>query len=327
MKPDEQRAYDHYRWADRYNRQKQPKKAAAHLRRAVQLQRDARFGADPGFNKKLVLLEPILGGASRSPVFQATVDGESAVCKVMGRSELENLNKAQGPGVVRILHVSEDVSTAEGPGSTELRSMYDATGGMPPGSVIVAMEKLGDVQFHPRHDQGGHRDTIDTVYSLEERVKDGVRYPVRSPGQPMLRYLREFLDAIVALNKRGLMWCDVKQENSGIDREFHLRIFDFGTFTRRIADENRYVDILAYGKLLYNALVGLYAFAPGRHCRAHRFALSKEQLVSTVDLISGAPVGVSHALRECFSLDEKSKPDSVVLVVDLLNTALRELGA
>jgi hypothetical protein len=50
MKPDEQRAYDHYRWADRYSRQSEPKKAAAHLRRAVQLHRGTRptrqkFGA------------------------------------------------------------------------------------------------------------------------------------------------------------------------------------------------------------------------------------------------------------------------------------------
>jgi serine/threonine protein kinase len=326
MKSDEQRAYDHYRWADRYNRNKEPKKAAAHLLRAMQLHRGARFGADPGFNKKLVLLEPIYGGVSHSPVFHATFDGEPAVCKVMGKSELENLNKAQGPGVVRILHVSEDVTAAEGPGSTQLRSMYDHTGGMPPGSAIVAMEKLSDVQFHPSHDQGGTR-TIDTVYALQECVKDGVKYPARAPDQPRLRYLREFLDAIVALNERGLMWCDVKQENSGIDRELHLRIFDFGTFTRRIADENRYIDILAYGKLLYNAFVGVYAFAPGRHCRAHRFALSKEQLVSTVDLLSGASPGVSHALRACFSLDEDSSRDAVASVVGLLYTALLELRA
>ena len=245
----------------------------------------------------------------------------------MRKSELDNLNKAQGPGVVRILHVSEDVAAAEGPGSAQLRSMYDATGGMPPGSAIVAMEKLSGVQFHPDHTQGRDRSMIDTEYALQERVKDAVKYPARAPEQQRLRYLREFLDAIVALNERGLMWCDVKQENCGIDREDKLRIFDFGTFTRRIADENRYIDILAYGKLLYNALVGIYAFAPGRHCRAHRFALNKGQLVSTVDLLSGASDHMDKALRACFSLDENSEPNDVARVVGLLRAALQELGA
>jgi hypothetical protein len=35
MKSDEQRAYAHYRWADRYNRYNQPKKAAAAQRHSV----------------------------------------------------------------------------------------------------------------------------------------------------------------------------------------------------------------------------------------------------------------------------------------------------
>ncbi len=106
-----------------------------------------------------------------------------------------------------------------------------------------------------------------------------------------------------------------------------MRIFDFGTFTRPIDDENRYIDILAYGKILYNALVQAYAFAPGRHCRAHRFALNKAQLVSTVDLITGASPGVSSALRECFSLETSSSFDDIARVVRLLHAALLELRA
>lgn len=75
MKPDEQRAYDHSRWADRYNRKNQPKKAAAHIRRAVQLQRGAWFG-EP--EKVLVLLDRIYGSVISSyytPVYSATVYG------------------------------------------------------------------------------------------------------------------------------------------------------------------------------------------------------------------------------------------------------------
>jgi serine/threonine protein kinase len=189
------------------------------------------------------------------------------------------------------------------------------------------MEKLGDVQFHPRHDQSDP--PIDTVYALESALESeatgGPQFRVTAPDKKRLEYLRDFLDAIVALNARGLMWGDVKQENCGVDGEGRLRIFDFGTFTRPIDDENRYSDILAYGKILYNALVQAYAFAPGRHCREHRFALNKAQLVSTVALITGASVGVSSALRECFSLETSSSFDDIAHVVSLLHAALLEL--
>ena len=322
MKSDEQRAYDHYRWADRYNRNKEPKKAAAHLLRAMQLRRGARFGAsDSDFTGGLVLLETIEVGKSNSPVFHATLDGVPAVCKVMRKSELDKLNEAKGPGVVRVMHVSNDSAAAKGPGAAYLQSI----GGIPPGSAIVVMEKLNDVQFHPRYNASGT--TIDTEYALEERVRTGVKYEASAPDRRMIGHLSELLDAIVALNSRGLMWCDAKQENAGIDTDGHLRIYDFGTFTSRIDDKNRYIDILSYGKLLYNALVGVFAFSPGRHCRPTRSPLSKAQLVSTVDLLTGASSGVSSALRACFSLDESSSSDSIARVVRLLYTALQELQA
>ena len=331
MKPDEQRAYDHFRWADRYNRNKEPKKAAAHLLRAVKLQRGARFGApDPGSSKKLVLLEPIYGGISQSPVFHATVDGEPAVCKVMSKSELASLKAAQGDRVARILHVSEDFAAAKGEGADDLRSPYGPfRGRVPPGRAIVAMEKLSDVQFHPRNGQGGPCGVIDTEYALQERAKTGVRYPAHAPKQPTLRSLREFLDAIVDLNARGLMWGDVKQENSGSDREGHLRIYDFGS-AGSINEFSRHMDLLAYGKLLYNTLVQSYALGPGSHYESRNVTLgrlSEDKLVFTVDLLFGAPRVVSDALRACFSLTDSSTPSAVATVVILLYKALQELGA
>jgi serine/threonine protein kinase len=183
------------------------------------------------------------------------------------------------------------------------------------------MEKLGDVQLHPHFNT---QEPIDTEYALE-RARTGAKYRVFTPDKKRLGYLRDFLDAIVALNSRGLMWCDVKQENSGVDGDGRLRIFDFGTFTRPIDDDNRYIDIMAYGKLLYNALVQAYAFAPGRHCRAHRFALNQTQLLSTVDLITGASQPVLKALRKCFSLDSSHSSDDIARVVLLLHAALLDL--
>jgi hypothetical protein len=192
------------------------------------------------------------------------------------------------------------------------------------------MEKLSDVQFHPRNGQGGPCGVIDTEYALQERAKTGVRYPAHAPKQPTLRSLREFLDAIVDLNARGLMWGDVKQENSGSDREGHLRIYDFGS-AGSINEFSRHMDLLAYGKLLYNVLVQFYALVPGSHYWSQNVRLgrdlNKEQLVSTVDLLDGAPARVSDALRACFSLDENSSPDDIAHVVGLLYTALSELQA
>jgi serine/threonine protein kinase len=279
------------------------------------LQLKNQFG---GANTELELLEPIYSGVSGSPVFHATVNGALAVCKVMGESELDNLNVAQGAGVVRILHVTQDLTSVKGTGAAQLQS----DGDFHPGSAIVAMEKLENVQLHPNFNT---QNPIDTEYPLERAIKTDTKYRMITPDKKRLGYLRDFIDAIVALNSKGLMWCDVKQENSGVDSDGRLRIFDFGIYTRPIDDNNRYIDIVAYGKLLYNALVQFYAFAPGRHCTPHRFALNQTQLISTVDLITGAPLGVLEALRKCFSLDSSSSSDDIARVVLLLRAALLEL--
>jgi serine/threonine protein kinase len=280
------------------------------------LQLKNQFG---GANAELELLEPIYSGASGSPVFHATVNGALAVCKVMEKSELDNLNVAQGAGVVRILYIARDLTSVKGTGAAQLQSRDD----FPPGSAIVAMEKLENVQLHP--DFNTKVPIIDTQYGLMLAIKTDTKYRMITPDKKRLGYLRDFIDAIVALNSKGLMWCDVKQENSGVDSDGHLRIFDFGIYTRPIDDNNRYIDIVAYGKLLYNALVQFYVFAPGRHCRKQRGALDQTQLISTVDLITGAPPGVLEALRKCFSLDSSSSSDNIERVVLLLLAALLEL--
>jgi hypothetical protein len=332
MKPDEQRAYDHYRWADRYNRNKEPKKAAAHLRRAVQLQRGARFGA---LEEKPVLLSRIyIGGYSnsaRSAVYDATFADRPAVCKVMHDNELVRLMEAAAHGVpvARILYSSTDFSVPTAQGVEGLLSTYGPFRGMVPSNhSIVAMEKLTYVQLHP--DPGGLGTIINTDEALQARLNATPRqmYPVRVPDQP--RLLRELLDAIVNLNQKGRMWRRVDQRNTGVGTEGHLRIFDFGS-AQPVSEVNRHEDILAYGKLLYNALIRFYALDPGSHYLSRNAKLgrdlSKAQLVSTVDLLSGASEHMDKALRACFSLDDYSEPASIARVVDHLHAALRELGA
>lgn len=325
MKPDEQRAYDHYRWADRYSRQNEPKKAAAHLRRAVQLHRGTRFGAPMG----LVLSDRIL--RNHSAVYNATHDGRRAVCKIMRTNELKILQAAQGDRVVRILDFSEDptavLAAATGTGAEDLRSKYGPfKGTVPSGRAIVAMEKLRYVELHPNP---GFPDTIiSNDEALQKRLNDGHKYSVHKPHQ--LALLRELLDAIVYLNnEKRVLWRNVDQSNTGVDDEGHLRIFDFGS-AQPVSEVNRHMDILAYGKLLYNVLVQSYALGQGSHYESRNVSLgglSEGKLVLTLDLLTDAPHVVSGALRACFSLTDFSTPSAVATVVILLYKALQELGA
>jgi len=331
MKPDEQRAYDHYRWADRYNRQNEPKKAAAHLRRAVQLHRGTRFGAPMG----LVLSDRIYNGvyinSNRSAVYNATLDGRHAVCKVMRTNELKILQAAQGDRVVRILDFSEDptavLAAATGAGAEDLRSKYGPfKGTVPSGRAIVAMEKLRYVELHP---EPGVPDTIiSTDEALQKRLKDGPMYSVHKPHQPTL--LRELLDAIVYLNnEKMVLWRNVDQSNTGVDDEGRLRIYDFG-YAGDIHASNMHMDILAYGKLLYNALVQSYALGPGSHYESRNVrlgGLSEGKLVLAVSLLSGASEALESALHACFSLIDFGDQGAVASVVSLLYKALQELGA
>lgn len=332
MKSDEQRAYAHYRWADRYNRNKEPKKAAAHIRRAVQLQRGARFGAP---EEKPVLLKRIYIGvynnSGRSAVYDATFTDRPAVCKVMHDTELRGLMEAAAHGVpvARVLYSSKDFNVPTAQGVEGLLSPYGPFHGMVPSNrAIVAMEKLSDVQLHP--DPGDLGTIINTEEALRARLNATPRqmYPVRGLDKPKL--LSELLDAIVNLNQNGLMWLRVDQRNTGVDTEGRLRIFDFGS-AQPVSGVNRHEDILAYGKLLYNALIRFYALDHGSHYLSRNAILGRDlnkgQLVSTVDLLSGASARMSEALRACFSLDENSEPDAIARVVGLLRTALRELGA
>jgi hypothetical protein len=138
------------------------------------------------------------------------------------------------------------------------------------------------------------------------------------------------LDAIVYLNnEKRVLWRNVDQSNTGVDNEGRLRIYDFG-YAGDIHASNMHMDILAYGKLLYNALVQSYALGPGSHYESLNVrlgGLSEGKLVLTVNLLSGASEALKSALRACFSLTDFSDQGAVANVVILLYKALQELGA
>ena len=191
-------------------------------------------------------------------VFDATFRGAPVVAKLMDATEFRVLTEAQGPGVVRVLHSAPAAK----------------------GRVIVVMEKLKPAAFYP----------VDPKGLLSESDLDIVALSTRRR-----KLLLELLRAVVALNGKGLLWGDLRQENTGVDEEGHLRIFDFGS-SAEYGDRNRAMDIVAFGKLVYNTLAGKNALETGSHYisphTGRRFS----------GRTSVTPSGLTHALHECFRL-------------------------
>jgi serine/threonine protein kinase len=179
----------------------------------------------------------------------------------MDATEFRVLTEAQGPGVVRVLHSAPAAK----------------------GRVIVVMEKLKPAAFYPK-----------SILSESYRELEIVALSTRRR-----KLLIELLRTVVALNGRGILWGDLRQENTGVDAEGHLRIFDFGS-SAEYGDHNRAMDIVAFGKLVYNTLAGKNVLGTsGNYSRTdagRRFS----------GLAGVTPSGLTHALHECFRLGSQT---------------------
>jgi hypothetical protein len=178
----------------------------------------------------------------------------------MDATEFRLLTEAQGPGVVRVLHSAPAAK----------------------GRVIVVMEKLKPAAFYPK-----------SILSESYRELEIVALSTRRR-----KLLLELLRAVVALNGKGILWGDLRQENTGVDAEGHLRIFDFGS-SAEYGDHNRAMDIVAFGKLVYNTLAGKNVLeASGRTDAGRRF--------SGLAGLAGVTPSLTSALRECFRLGSQT---------------------
>jgi hypothetical protein len=202
-----------------------------------------------------------LGRRKGARVFDAAFRGAPAVVKLMDATEFRVLTEAQGPGVVRVLHSAPAAK----------------------GRVIVVMEKLKPAAFYPK-----------SILSESYRELEIVALSTRRR-----KLLIELLRTVVALNGRGILWGDLRQENTGVDAEGHLRIFDFGS-SAEYGDHNRAMDIVAFGKLVYNTLSGKNVLGTsGNYSRTdagRRFS----------GLAGVTPSGLTHALHECFRLGSQT---------------------
>jgi serine/threonine protein kinase len=178
----------------------------------------------------------------------------------MDATEFRVLTEAQGPGVVRVLHSAPAAK----------------------GRVIVVMEKLKPAAFYP----------VDPKGPLSESYRE---LEIVALSTRRKKLLLELLRAVVALNGKGIMWGDLRQENTGVDAEGHLRIFDFGS-SAEYGDHNRAMDIVAFGKLVYNTLAGKNVLETSGHYSR----------TDTGRRFSGLARGLTHALRECFRLGSQT---------------------
>jgi len=252
--------------------------------------RDAPMTFSPFEPDDIILSDRIFGGASHDPVWNGSLRGNPVIYKLMKKHEYNILMKVQGIGVVRVLYKTENYKLPE---------EIDRLG------TLVAMEKLDTIKLHPDYNTG---EALDTKYSLENRVKKGVLLNMHSFD---FNNLRRLLNTIVEINNMGILWGDLKQENIGVDKDGNLRIFDFSesrTISRDL--ENKHLEILAYGKLLYNIITQNFAFHPGRHYRGGR-DLTRDEFLQVIDMIQDIDSISKNALQKCFLLNNESTDNDI----------------
>jgi serine/threonine protein kinase len=254
----------------------------------------------------IILFDKILGGASHWPVWDGTLSGKPVIYKLMSKLEYKMLMKVQSIGVVQVLYKTENYKLPE---------KIDKVG------ILVAMEKLDNIKLHPDYNTG---QALDTKYSFMDRVQKGVLLNMHSFDSNNLRRL---LNTIVEINNKGILWADLKQENIGIDKDGHLKIFDFSesrTISRHEGFEDKHFDILAYGKLLYNIITQNFAFNPGRH---YRFALdlTSDQFLQAIDMIQDIDPISKNALQKCFLLNSESTDNDLSEAIKALYIMINQV--
>jgi hypothetical protein len=218
------------------------------------------------YKEKYILLKKILGGgpedirpgASRMEVEIVKYNDKEAIGKKMEERELNYFKSAQGEGVATIF-IDKDVND------------------------FTIMEKLKHIDLYNKE----HNITFFPPFNLNEifyiiiynKVQNYKTQtqspPARAPTdktlnlkleitEPNNKLFLELLNTIKRVNKLGLIWGDLKNNNLGVDDNNKLKIFDFGMTVLK-TEQNNFYDLLAFTKLYYNALTNSHFFDPGRH--------------------------------------------------------------
>ena len=188
------------------------------------------------------------GVSGRNVVVVKMVNGQEGIIKKIIGEELMYLKKFQGDNVVKILQITDE--------------------GFP------IMEKLQHIDLYNNDEK---TQINNSRYGLRSYFKTlnnsdlgSLKQTVNMPDSNTFKYLLDLLNAIERVNTMGYIWGDLKTNNLGISKiDDKLYIFDFGE-TRLINDGNRFMDLLAYAKFLYNILIKKQFFQPGREYRVVR---------------------------------------------------------
>jgi len=217
------------------------------------------------------------------------------ILKKMSNTEKDILVKLQGEGVVKIL---------------------DYKGNYP------IMEKLRHIDFYPEKKNPKQlREISETIYGellydwdetdenlievdpnmIAEYRKNQLKKNIRV-DEINYKYLINLLDAIQRVNNEGYLWMDLKTNNLGIsDYDDELYIYDFGRAIP-INDDNRYKDLLAFGKFYYNTIINYNFFTPGREYDYLQKPITKKGYEFLIDSLHPKDDELKKVLMNIFNI-------------------------
>lgn len=224
------------------------------------------------------------GASGRNVVVVKMENGREGIIKKMGKGELKYLQELQGDNVVKILKITDE--------------------GFP------IMEKLKHIDLY---DDNIKIRPNDSMYALKLKYnginnnnRRTLNQKVIMPSSKQFKYLLDLLNAIERINTMGYIWGDLKTNNIGISEiDEKLYIFDFGEI-RKITDENRFKDLLAYAKFLYNILINKPFFEPGREYYAVREPIDESGYQLLIDLLITDDEKLKEELMKIFRIANKS---------------------
>ena len=223
------------------------------------------------------------GVSGRNVVVVKMVNGQEGIIKKIIGEELMYLNKFQGDNVVKILQITDEGFTI--------------------------MEKLQHIDLYNNDEK---TQITNSMYGLRSNFKtltnsdlSSLKQTVNMPDSNTFKYLLDLLNAIERVNTMGYIWGDLKTNNLGISKiDDKLYIFDFGE-TRLINDGNRFMDLLAYAKFLYNILIKKPFFQPGREYRVVREPIDESGYNLLIDSLITDDNRLKTELKNIFKIANK----------------------
>lgn len=203
------------------------------------------------------------------------ISGRKVIIKKMHKEEQIILEELQGDGIVKILKYNKE--------------------------NYPIMEKLRHVDFYDNKNRPKINDITITFMDVEDnelvkQVKTEINY----------KYFLQLLNTIERINKKGYIWGDLKTNNLGIsDIDGKLYIFDFGE-TKEINDENRYMDLLAFGKFYYNTITNQAFFEPGRYYMPQRSYIQLDKYKLLADSLITDDKELKKELMKIFNISNKN---------------------